>query len=638
MPQIYPHITTVYIVLFCGAGGETVGVENSEVDDKKCSIVAAAVNHDENAINSHEANHPHTRHFIEDIRTLDLTELIAIVNQYRVTYPNARIVLQASLECTHFSKAKGGESRDADSRSLAEHLFRYIEVIKPDYIEIENVEEFMTWGPLVVKTKSTPEGYQYCPCNVKKIKADKTTGAKSHTTLEPVWIPDPLRKGEFYRNWATNVKNHGYHFDYRILNAADFGAFTSRKRYFGTFALHGLPIIFPEPTHARIPTLKLEKWRPVKECLDLSDEGLSIFDRKIPICENTFERITAGVIRFVAGGKENFLIKWNSMNEGRYQAPGIDEPCPVVSTQNRLGIAKIKFIQQRNSGNPESKLVDIDGPARTITSTGGNQDLVQAKFISAYYGNGDNISSIDSPSPTVTTKDRLALVKPEFLINYYSGGGQHSDIETPCPAILQQPKQRLVSLNFIDQNFGKSNPVSADQPLGALTTKDKYSIVNCKQPWLMDTNFNNVGSSINQPSRVITANHKYQYLLNPPFNCEGASIDNPCFTLIARMDKKPPYLVSTETGQLAIQIYETDTPKVKRLKQIMAIYGIIDIKMRMLKIPELKPIMGFPRKYILKGTQTEQKKYIGNAVETNIAKRKCEALNSGLKEFRQKVA
>lgn len=39
----------------------------------------------------------------------------------------------------------------------------------------------------------------------------------------------------------------------------------------------------------------------------------------------------------------------------------------------------------------------------------------------------------------------------------------------------------------------------------------------------------------------------------------------------------------------------------------MALYGIVDIKMRMLRIPELKRIMGFPENYVLIGTQADQK-------------------------------
>ena len=113
--------------------------------------VIACVNHDANAIASHAANHPDALHFVEDIRTLNLDRLLAHVEVSRKQYPAARVVLWASLECTNFSIAKGGQSRDADSRTLAEHLFRYIDALRPDYIQIENVKEFMTWGPLAVK-------------------------------------------------------------------------------------------------------------------------------------------------------------------------------------------------------------------------------------------------------------------------------------------------------------------------------------------------------------------------------------------------------------------------------------------------------------------------------------------------------
>lgn len=106
------------------------------------------VNHDKNAILSHDANIPDALHFIEDIRTLELSPINAIVERIRQLYPEAMIMLHASLECTNFSKAKGGQPRDADSRTLAEHLFRYIDVIGPDYIQIENVEEFMSWGDM----------------------------------------------------------------------------------------------------------------------------------------------------------------------------------------------------------------------------------------------------------------------------------------------------------------------------------------------------------------------------------------------------------------------------------------------------------------------------------------------------------
>lgn len=139
-------IKLLYIDLFCGAGGTSTGVNTAKLNGEQCAKVIACVNHDAKAIASHASNHPDALHFTEDIRTLELSPLITHLSKCRAEYPEALVVLWASLECTNFSKAKGGQPRDADSRTLAEHLFRYIEAIDPDYIQIENVEEFMSWG------------------------------------------------------------------------------------------------------------------------------------------------------------------------------------------------------------------------------------------------------------------------------------------------------------------------------------------------------------------------------------------------------------------------------------------------------------------------------------------------------------
>jgi len=136
----------------------------------------------------------------------------------------------------------------------------------------------------------------------------------------------------------------------------------------------------------------------------------------------------------------------------------------------------------------------------------------------------------------------------------------------------------------------------------------------------------NIGSSIDEPSKVITANRKWHYLMNPQFGNQVRSVDDPCFTLIARMDKMPPYFIVAEDGKMQIRIEKDDSEFTVKIKEFMSIYGIVDIKMRMLKIPELKMIMGFPKDYKLIGTQAEQKKYIGNAVEVTMARVLCEAV------------
>lgn len=494
-------IQLLYIDLFCGAGGTSTGVNEARLYDEQCAKVIACVNHDPTAIASHAANHPDALHFIEDIRTLNLTPLMRHIKACRKEYPQALIVLWASLECTNFSRAKGGQPRDADSRTLAEHLYRYIEAIDPDFIQIENVVEFMSWGPL-----------------------DKNGR------------PLSMDKGRDYVRWIKNVKGYGYNYDYRILNSADYGARTTRKRYFGMFAKEGLPIVFPKPTHSRRPTERLESWRAVRYVLNLEEIGQSIFARKKPLAENTLKRIYAGLVKFVPEGSDAFMVKFNSMSQrGKYVPPSIDEPCPTVAVQNRLGVARVAFLSKQFSGSPEGKNISLDGPAGTITCV-----------------------------------DHHALVSAQFLNMFY----------------------------------GTSTATSIDEPCGCVTTNPKHSLVT-----------------------VIK-----HFLVNPQFNSVGRSIDEPCFTLIARMDKRPPCLVTTESGDIAIEVYETDSPMMVNIKEFMAKYALGDIYMRMLNVVELKRIQGFPDDYVLMGNQSDQKKFIGNAVHTSIPKAWCPALCRALQE------
>lgn len=557
----------LYIDLFCGAGGTSTGVNSARLDGEPCAEVIACVNHDAKAIASHAANHPAALHFTEDIRTLELSPLTAHLARCKEKNPDALVSLWASLECTNFSRAKGGQPRDADSRTLAEHLFRYIEAIDPDYIQIENVEEFMSWG-----------------------------------SLDENGRPLSKDRGRSYVRWVNKIKRYGYDYEYRIMNAADYGAYTSRKRFFGIFARHGLPIVFPEPTHSKNGERglfgELAKWKAVRDVLDFSDEGNSIFGRKKPLSESTLERIHAGLIKFVAGGKKNFLVKYNSMNQnGKYLAPSLDSPCPTVATQGRLALASVSFLSKQFGGSPEGKTISVDGPAGALTT------IDHHAFISVHYGNGFN-TSVDCPAAALTTHDRMAIVQTQF----------------------------------IDMQYGNSKPSSIDSVAGTITTNPKHHLVTVK-PWIMDTSYNNVGSSVDAPSRVVTSNRKQHYLMNPQFNSAGGSVDDPCFTLIAKMDKRPPYLVTTETGQLAIEIYADDSPMTVKIKEFMALYNIIDIKMRMLKVGELLLIQGFPEDYVLIGTQADQKKFIGNAVEVTIARAWCEALCSEVeKHLKNRVA
>lgn len=581
----------IVVDLFCGAGGTTTGFEDAKLPDElyqyyvgpeflrngftKIAQVIACVNHDPKAIKSHWYNHPGVKHFEEDIRTLDLAELVKLVEYYRRKYPRAILILWASLECTNFSKAKGGLPRDADSRTLADHLHRYIVALSPDYVQIENVVEFMSWGPLDEKGK-----------------------------------PVSRKNGEDWLRWRQEICAHGYIDQWKELNSANYGAYTSRNRLFGVFSKEGLPIAWPEPTHTKVKVGKtdtdlfynsLKPWKAVKEVLDFSDEGQSIFNRKKPLTDKTLERIYAGLLKFVAGGNDSFIQKHFSGKPHGKVIP-VDGPAGVITTSANQSLVKAVFIAQRNTGNPESKLVDTEGPARTLTSTSGNQDLVQTYFLSHYYGTSGQYSSIEIPALTIPTKARTALVDIKFLA-IYNGKSAHRSVNEPSPVIACNDRLCLV------------------------------------QPFIMPTNYDNKPVSVDRPAPTITANRKHHYIVNPSHGGHCTSADAPCPVIIARQDKAPLYMVQAEAGPVAVCVYESDSEIMVKIKQFMAVYGIVDIKMRMLRVMELLKIQGFPEGYRLAGNQADQKKFIGNSVVPHVVKAWAEAMAMRIIENQsQKVA
>jgi DNA (cytosine-5)-methyltransferase 1 len=518
-----------YIDLFCGAGGVSTGIVRAG------GKIVMCINHDPLAIASHEANHPNIKHAVEDIRTFDLTELVAEVARIRREDPLAIICLWASLECTHFSRAKGGDHRDADSRTLAEHLFRYIELLSPDYIDIENVTEFMSWGPL-------------------RVACAETHGDRSDLKLRSDgsfhMVPQSKKNGEYYTDWFLKICNdYDYVYDFRVLNSADFGAYTARIRYFGQFRKDHLPFTWPSSTHEKTPKGIKQKWKAVKHVLDLEDKGKSIFGRTrkggnfYNLSENTLKRHYRGAVKYLAGGKEpsimdNFFAQTDPLLEGGHTV----------------------LVPVNTSGNGDSS------------------------FLSKYYGTGENNTSLGDPCATLTTKDRMALVSGVWLDKQFRGDDNHQSVETPA---------------------------------GSIMTNDKH----CKMTTIWIENHTQENS---------------HYLVNPQFNSKGGSVSDPCFTLIAKMDKRPPYLASAITAEPGyIVMYPGDSSYTRKIKLLMAWLGISDIRMRMLTLPELLKIQGFGAGYKLLGTQADQKKFIGNSVEVTLAREKVkcrrEALGKHLK-------
>lgn len=234
---------------FAGGGGASVGIEMA-----LGRPVDIAINHDPDAILMHKTNHPDTLHLTEDIFKVDLQKYVK--GQHAA-------LMWASPDCTSHSKAKGGKPREKGLRILPWAVYKHAKAILPDVIIMENVEEIQQWGPL------NDDGY-----------------------------PIPERKGEDYKKFINAMKSLGYIFDSRELVAADYGAPTTRKRWYAIFRRDEKEIIWPEPTHSKTGTYGKE-WLGCGDYIDWTDLGKSIFDRPKPLAEATMRRIANGYVKYV---------------------------------------------------------------------------------------------------------------------------------------------------------------------------------------------------------------------------------------------------------------------------------------------------------------------------------------------------
>ncbi|TDQ12207.1 DNA cytosine methyltransferase [Pedobacter metabolipauper] len=603
------------IDLFCGAGGTSTGFHRAFIGGDQVALVMACINHDPKAIKSHWLNYPDVVHFEEDIRTVELQPVVDLIAKYRMIYPNAKIILWASLECTNFSKAKGGQARDADSRTLAEHLDRYIKALDPDYIQIENVVEFMSWGPLDENGK-----------------------------------PISRKSGKDWVKWCKYIDSLGYRNEWKEMNSADFGAYTSRNRLFGCFAKPGLPIVWPESTHAKKPGLDgmfgvQLKWKAVKDVLDFKDEGLSIFNRKKPLVDASLERIEAGLIKFVAGGKEAFLLQYNSGSTDN-RALSVDSPCNTIPTNNRFALAQTEyFLAKTFSGKPEGKVIPVTGPAGTITTFGSHQLIKCTPFIMKYNSRsqkGVHIPpSVEDPLPTISCQVRMGIVTPQPFIMNTNFKNVGSSIEDPAQTLTaSRHHPYIVNPAFLAKYYGNGdNTSSIEEPAGTLVTKDRFSKI---QPVFINRDYKTpTSSSIHEPLGALLTVPKASivkaqpFILNPSHGGHCTGTDVPCVVIVARQDKAPLYLVQFHKHpDVSIPIYDEDSPVMIRIKKFMALYGLSDIKMRMLKVSELLPIQGFPIDYKLEGNQTDQKKFIGNSVVPHVVTSWCLAMANKCRTLR----
>ena len=351
------------IDMFAGGGGASVGIEMAlgrEVD--------IAINHDPQAIIMHKTNHPNTLHLTEDVFKVDLKK---IVGDRHVA------LMWASPDCTSHSKAKGGQPRSKGLRILPWAVFKHARLIKPDVIIMENVEEIQQWGPLDE--------------NGHPIKA---------------------RLGESYNQFMDAMKGLGYKVESRELIAANYGAPTTRKRWYAIFRRDGEPIVWPVQTHFENGT---PKWLECGDYIDWSDLGKSIFGRKKPLAEATQRRIANGIKKYIIDNPNPYIVKdkaalaymiqyHGEQKAGDSRGQRLDEPIKTIDTSNRYGLVTAFISKFYKTGTGQG----CDEPLHTITTSPGHFGLISA-FLVKYYGVGCG-QTMDYPLATITTKDRFGLV------------------------------------------------------------------------------------------------------------------------------------------------------------------------------------------------------------------------------------
>lgn len=425
--------------LFCGGGGTSTGVMQAcEASGARVDLVA--VNHWDRAVETHAANHPGARHLCARIDALDPREIC----------PRGLDLLVASPECTHFSPARGKAPVNDQSRASGWDVLRWVERLEPRAVLLENIPQWEGWGPLV------------------------TSGPRKGK-------PNLRRKGETFRAFVAALVSFGYRVEWRVLNCADYGDATTRRRLF-VQARRGLEFIdWPQPSHLKDPTgTDAQRWRPAKDILDFSIESQSVFGREKPLCANTMQRIAEGLRRYASPAMaEAFLLH---VTHGA-RLHSISEPLPTVTTAKRGEMALVQTkpylvsLRGTEGGQIRSSARGLEHPIPTLTAGGGHQALVQPFVVKTSHkgGNGAYVRSVEDPLHTITTAQEEIGIATPFLLSQ-DGRGAPRRVSEPSPTIVGKGAVSLVTPFMVAYNgTGGALPITA--PLPTATTRDRFGLV-----------------------------------------------------------------------------------------------------------------------------------------------------------------
>ena len=583
----------LFVDNFAGGGGASTGIEiaiGRSVD--------IAINHDPDAIAMHKANHPNTKHYCEDVWQVDPVEACG-----------GKPVALAwfSPDCKHFSRAKGGKPVDKNIRGLAWVAVKWAYHVRPRVLMMENVPEIQTWGPLgedskPIKERSgeTFEGF---------ILALTTGVPADHPVFHEMCSALDI-KTDSKMAYALQ-QGLGYTIDYRTLKSCDYGAPTTRTRFYLIGRCDGKAIVWPKPTHGpkkadAVRSGKLLPYRTAAECIDWSIPAQSIFERDKPLAENTLRRIARGIQKFVIENPEPFIVQVNHSGEG-FRGQSIHDPLNTVTAKHGYGVVA-PTIMCNNTNNIGAR---ADSPLPTVT-TGNRNYLVAPAIVPVGYGEREGqlprVNSVEEPLGTIVSSNKHYVVAPT-LIQYHSETAKDEvrGQELDEPLMTQDTSNRYaLSVAHIMKNYaGGYNGAgsAADAPLDTVTAKDHNSLVTAH---ILTMRNNMDGQPADEPLTTISTSGAHHaevqaFLVKYFSNGAAKSVDTPLDT------------VTTKDRFALVTIHGEE-------------YIITDIRMRMLQPRELFNAQGFPGDYIIEtdanGNPYPKSKQVarcGNAVTPPVA-------------------
>lgn len=400
---------------FAGGGGASTGIELAVGRP-----VDIAINHDPDAIAMHKVNHQFTQHYQESVWDID---------PRKITEGRPVGIAWFSPDCKHFSKAKGGKPVEKKIRGLAWIALRWAGTVRPRIIMLENVEEFMTWGP------------------VKRGKPIKS------------------KQGQTFNQFVKQLRDLGYQVEWRILKACDYGAPTIRKRFYLIARCDGLPIVWAEPTHGE----GKKPYRTAAECIDWSLPCPSIFGRKKDLAVNTQRRIARGLDKFVLKNARPYIMEMNYQNTP--QDP--NNPLTTQTTANHHYLITPEIVQVNHSGD-STRGQEVDKTFPTVTQKHGF--AITMPYITKYFS-GVRQAGADAQSlaPTVTGIDHNALAVCYLSSRHGDGAdGRGKNVDEPTPTITAECHEHVIAANLLHYYGGDDHASKIDSPVATVTTLPRH--------------------------------------------------------------------------------------------------------------------------------------------------------------------